>query len=129
MKDAEARDLLRAERVRVRQLLDGMVTATREDRTAANEDGDMTDSAAPLTTEETDDAVAESLRKRLEAIDRAEKRLESGTFGRSVRSGVVIPDDRLEADPTTELTIEEAQQEPSTETPVLEPSPMEGHVG
>ncbi len=114
MKDAEARDLLRAERVRVRQLLDGMVTATREDRTAANEDGDMTDSAAPLTTEETDDAVAESLRKRLEAIDRAEKRLESGTFGRSVRSGVVIPDDRLEADPTTELTIEEAQQEPST---------------
>jgi len=115
MKEAEARELLRAERVRVRQLLEGTVTAAQDDRTAANEPGDMTDSAAPLTTEETDDAVAESLRKRLEAIDRAEKRLENGTFGRSVRSGVVIPDDRLEADPTTELTVEEAQQEPSSD--------------
>jgi DnaK suppressor protein len=115
MKEAEARELLRAERVRVRQLLGETAVATRDDRDAANEPGDMTDSAAPLTSEETDDAVAESLRKRLEAIDRAEKRLENGTYGRSVRSGVVIPDDRLEADPTTELTVEEAQQDPSSD--------------
>ena len=111
MKDAEARELLDAERARVRQLLDGMVTAAAEDRTAANEPGDMSDSAAPLTTEETDDAVAAALRERLEAIDRAEKRLKDGTFGRSVRSGVVIPDDRLKADPTAELTVQEAQRE------------------
>ena len=29
--------------------------------------------------------------------------------GRSVRSGLPIPDDRLEADPAAELTIEEAR--------------------
>ena len=30
--------------------------------------------------------------------------------GRSVRSGAPIPDERLEADPAAELTVEEAQQ-------------------
>ena len=114
MEEARARELLRAERVRVRHLLRGVVAATADDRTAANEPGDMSDSAEPLTAEETDDAVAEALRGRLQAIERAEKRLEDGTFGRSVRSGVVIPDERLEADPTAELTVEEAQQEPSS---------------
>ena len=114
MDDAHARELLRAERARVRQLLDGMVAASKDDRTAANEPGDMSDSAAPLTSEETDDAVVEGLRARLYALDRADKRLEEGTFGRSVRSGIAIPDDRLEADPTAELTVEEAHQEPSS---------------
>jgi DnaK suppressor protein len=56
-----------------------------------------------------DDAIAESMRDRLAAIDRALKRLDDGTFGRSVRSGLPIPDDRLEADPAAELTIEEAR--------------------
>ena len=31
----------------------------------------------------------------------------AGTYGRSVRSGVAIADDRLEADPAAELTVEE----------------------
>ena len=47
---------------------------------------------------------------RLAAIVRAEHRIEDGTFGLSVSSGVPIPDDRLEADPAAELTVEEAQQ-------------------
>jgi DnaK suppressor protein len=112
MDDDDARKLLRAERTRVQQLLDATVTAGQDDRTAANEPGDMTDSAEPLTTEETDDAVAVGLNERLEAIRRAEQRLDEGTFGRSIRSGLVIPDERLEADPTAELTVEEAQREP-----------------
>ena len=36
-------------------------------------------------------------------------RLDDGTYGRSVRSGQPIPDERLEADPAAELTIEEAR--------------------
>ena len=56
-----------------------------------------------------DDAIAESLRDRLDAIDRALRRLDEGTYGRSVRSGVPIPDERLEADPAAELTVEEAK--------------------
>jgi DnaK suppressor protein len=47
---------------------------------------------------------------RLAAIDRAEARLQAGTYGRSVRSNVPIPDERLEADPAAELTTEEAEQ-------------------
>ena len=53
--------------------------------------------------------MVDGLRDRLEAIARAEQRLADGTFGRSIRSGAVIPDERLEADPATELTVEEAQ--------------------
>ena len=46
---------------------------------------------------------------RLDAIERALHRLDDGTYGRSVRSGDPIPDERLEADPAAELTIEEAR--------------------
>jgi DnaK suppressor protein len=62
-----------------------------------------------LTAEATDGAVAEQLRARLDAIDRALARLEAGTYGRSVLSGKPIPDQRLEADPAAELTVEEAR--------------------
>jgi DnaK suppressor protein len=110
MDDEKARALLHAERTRVQQLLDATVGAGRDDRQAANEPGDMTDSAEPLTAEEADDAIAVSLRERLEAIRRAEQRLDAGTFGRSTRSGQAIPDSRLEADPAAELTVEEAER-------------------
>jgi len=56
-----------------------------------------------------DDAIAESLRSRLDAIERALQRLDDGTYGRSVRSGEPIPDERLEADPAAELTVQEAR--------------------
>jgi DnaK suppressor protein len=109
MDDDRARELLASERLRTERLL-ADVTAEREaDRTAANQEGDMFDSAEPLTEEGTDDSIAAELRSRLDAIDRAEKRIDAGTYGHSVRSGVAIPDDRLEADPTAELTVEEAQ--------------------
>ena len=110
MDDDEARELLRAERARVQQLLGETVGSGLDDRAAASEPGDMTDSAEPLTTEQTDDAIAATVRERLEAIERAEQRLAAGTFGRSVRSGLPIPDDRLRADPAAELTVEEAGQ-------------------
>jgi DnaK suppressor protein len=45
-------------------------------------------------------------------VGRAEQRVEAGTYGLSVRSGQRIPDDRLDADPTAELTVEEAAEEP-----------------
>lgn len=108
MDDSEARELLTVERDRVQRLLDETATLARADRSAADEPGDMSDSAAPLTTQEGDDAVAAGLRQRLEAIDRADQRLTEGTYGRSIRSGVVIPDERLRADPSAELTVDEA---------------------
>jgi DnaK suppressor protein len=110
MDEERARTLLRAERDRVAQLLRDTTGAGQDDRAEANQPGDMTDPAERLTAEEGDDAIAAGLRDRLAALDRAERRLEDGTFGLSVRSGIAIPDDRLEADPAAELTVQEALQ-------------------
>ena len=107
MDDARARGLLREEQARVERLLQELTRAGEEDRDATRETGDMADPAQPLTDEQTADAIAAGLRDRLTAIERAEARLEAGTYGRSVRSGTPIPDERLEADPAAELTVEE----------------------
>jgi DnaK suppressor protein len=107
--DAErARALLAAERAEVQRLLGDLNTARDEDRAAERETGDSGDPAQPLSAEGVDDAIAEGLRERLAALDRAAQRLTDGTYGRSVRSGDLIPDERLVADPAAELTIEEA---------------------
>jgi DnaK suppressor protein len=108
--DARARELLAAERRRVEQLLHEAIEAGQQNRSAANESGDMADPAEPLTSEQVDDAVTAGLRDRLGAVERAEARLREGIYGRSVRSGLRIPDERLEADPAAELTVEEAAQ-------------------
>src|SRR6266568_3424050 len=97
MDQDRARSLLIAERDEVQGLLKDAETA------------DTGDAAQPLEAEGQDDAIAESLRNRLDAIERALHRLDDGTYGRSVRSGEPIPDERLEADPAAELTIEEAR--------------------
>ncbi len=110
MNDDEARELLRTERARVESLLDEAVRSGLDDRLAAGEPGNRSDTAEPLTSELTEDAVVAGMRDRLEAIGRAEARLAAGTFGRSVRSGTPIDDDRLRADPAAELTVEEAQR-------------------
>ena len=109
MDEQRASELLRAERARVQESLDRVAASGRGDLAATNEPGDIGDRAERLTAEEIDDAVAAALRARLAALDRAEKRLRDGTYGRSVRSGAPIPDARLEADPAAELTVEEAQ--------------------
>ena len=112
MDQREARARLDAERTEVQDLLRSTDAAVRQDRDAeddAGESGDVSDPAQPLTQEGVDQAVAASLRDRLAAIDRALKRLDDGSYGRSVRSGVPIPAERLEADPAAELTIEEAR--------------------
>ena len=110
MDNERAGELLRAERARVEDLLSRSDPTVRADREAAIEPGDWADPAVALTAEGVDQAVVDSLRERLAAIVRAEGRLEEGTYGKSIRSGVPIPDERLEADPAAELTVEEAQR-------------------
>lgn len=109
MDEARAKALLDAERVEVERILRSLGAARQQESAAERETGDAADRAEPLTAEGIDDAVIASLRDRLTAIERAERRLAAGNFGQSVRSGLPIPDDRLEADPTAELTVEEAQ--------------------
>jgi DnaK suppressor protein len=111
MDQDRARTLLRTERDEVQGLLKDAEEGGAEDRQSEvdSESGDNSDAAQPLTAEGMDDAIAESLRSRLDAIDRALHRLDDGTYGRSILSGDPIPDERLEADPAAELTIEEAR--------------------
>ena len=101
MDQDRARSLLIAERDEVQGLLKDAETAGQDDRQAEvdSEAEDEADAALALTEEGQDDAIAESLRSRLD----------DGTYGRSVRSGAPIPDERLEADPAAELTVEEAR--------------------
>ena len=111
MDEAQARARLQAERAEVTGLLSETESAEQQDRATEDEEaetGDSADAAQSLTAEGMDDSTAETLRDRLAAIDRALRRLDDGTYGRSVRSGVPIPDERLEADPAAELTVEEA---------------------
>ena len=110
MDDARARALLQEERVKLQRLLDGARAAGRSDREAVDQDAGSSDAAELLASQGTDDALTAELRDRLAAVDRAEERLDAGTFGRSIRSGHTIPDDRLEADPAAELTVDEANQ-------------------
>jgi len=111
MDSERARSLLTAERDEVQGLLKDAETAGQEDRVAEvdSESGDIEDAAQGLTAEGMDDAITESLHNRLDAIERALQRLNAGTYGRSVRSGEPIPDERLEADPAAELTVQEAR--------------------
>ena len=112
MDEAQARARLQAERAEVTGLLSETESAEQQDRVTEDEEaetGDSADAAQSLTAEGVDDSTAETLRDRLAAIDRALRRLDDGTYGRSVRSGVPIPDERLEADPAAELTVEEAR--------------------
>ncbi|MEP7019779.1 MAG: hypothetical protein ABI808_03940 [Pseudonocardiales bacterium] len=109
MDEARARTLIEAERAAVQRLLRDTSSAGQDDRTAEQDIGDSADSAQPLTTEGVDDAVAASLHERLAALDRAEERLTAGEYGKSLRSGRPIPDERLEANPAAEFTVDEAE--------------------
>jgi DnaK suppressor protein len=105
MEAERARSLLDAERTRVQQLLADLGTDRTDDHEAER---DAAYPAQPLAQQGVDDAVAAGLRDRLAALDRAVQRVEDGSYGRSIRSGAPIPDERLEADPAAELTVQEA---------------------
>ena len=110
MDQAQARALLAGERARLQWLLQ----AEASDPPPA-ELGDDVDDADRRNAEQTSTAVGQLLRARWAALQRAEARLAAGRYGRSVRSGQPIPDERLEADPLAELTVQEAAAaEPST---------------
>jgi DnaK suppressor protein len=108
MDNEKAAELLQGERARVLELLHGADQATLDDRAGASAQGDMSDPAESLVNEQEENAIILALHERLVAIERAEQRILDGTYGRSVRSGLPIPADRLEADPAAELTVEEA---------------------
>jgi DnaK suppressor protein len=109
MDESRARALLRAERAEVTALLQEAEKSASDDRESVDSPGDFGDAGELLSEEAEDEAIAADLRERITAIDRALARLEAGSYGRSVLSGKPIPDERLEADPAAELTVDEAR--------------------
>jgi DnaK suppressor protein len=109
MDESRARALLRAERAEVAELLREAERDADSERESGQGPQDYADAAGVLSGEAEDEAIADDLRQRIAAIDRALARLEAGTYGRSVISGKPIPEERLEADPAAELTVEEAR--------------------
>jgi DnaK suppressor protein len=99
-----AHELLAAERARIERALAGRAHA---DTGEESDDLDPSNLAAELAQEELDEGLADDLRAELAAVEQAEARLAAGTYGLSVESGKPIPDERLEALPTAERTVEE----------------------
>ena len=106
MDPERARELLAAERQRIERALN---RRGHEDDGDDDYEVDEADSASDLYQGELDEALADDLRNQLAAIERAEQRLAAGTYGLSIESGEPIPDERLEALPAAELTVEEEQ--------------------
>jgi DnaK suppressor protein len=99
-----ARELLAAERERIERALAG--AAHRNDDDTADQD-DAGNLASDLYQDEWDEGLREELRGELAAVERAEARVNAGTYGLSVESGQPIPDERLEAVPAAERTVDE----------------------
>lgn len=103
--DAErARTLLAQERERIERSL---ARLRREDTGEPADEKDPGNLASELYQDELDEGLADDLREELAALERAEARLAAGTYGLSIESGKPIPDERLEALPTAERTVEE----------------------
>ena len=107
MEPERARELLARERAQIEASL-RMHSGEPLESDAEVEPGDEDDES--LYQDELDAGRVQELRERLAAVERAEKRLRDGTYGLSVLSGEPIPDARLEARPTAELTVEEQQR-------------------
>jgi RNA polymerase-binding transcription factor len=104
MDPARARELLAAERARIERAL---ARLGHEDTGEPADDEDPANLASELYEDELDQGLADELREELAAVERAEARLTDGTYGLSIESGKPIPDERLEAVPAAERTVEE----------------------
>jgi DnaK suppressor protein len=104
----QARELLARERRRVEGALDRL--RREPDEELSHLDQHPADEGTELFEEERDEGLANRLQEELAAIERAERRVEEGTYGVSVESGEPIPDERLVAVPWAERTAEEQKR-------------------
>jgi DnaK suppressor protein len=102
-----ARELLSRERERIESELRALRGDRGGDGELSGVDQHTADAGSELFENERDQSVIDRLERELDAIARAERRVEDGTYGISVESGQPIPDGRLEAVPWAERTAEE----------------------
>jgi DnaK suppressor protein len=109
MESDRARQLLRQERERIEQAMANLAERDGDAQSYQDEPGER--GSEDLYQSEFDAGRAEDLAEQLAAVDRAEARLAAGTYGLSVQTGEPIPDERLEAFPTAEHTVDEPDRE------------------
>lgn len=110
MKPERARELLHRERERIEREIAAVEGEGPEEGDDRAEPGDL--NSENLYQDELDAGRLQDLRRKLADVERAEVRVGAGTYGLSVQSGKPIPDERLEAFPTAELTVEEQEHRP-----------------
>ncbi|MGA3031558.1 MAG: TraR/DksA family transcriptional regulator [Candidatus Limnocylindrales bacterium] len=111
MNEPRARELVARERARVESVLAELGGEIRaEGYLGRQQPGDRADAGSARETESVSVALTADLREQLAAVGRAEERIARGTYGRSVESGIPIPEERLEAEPLAERTVEEQRQ-------------------
>ena len=106
MEPDRAKELLGRERTRIERALRD-VGPVDDGELATENDQHLADRASDTYENSYEQGLAEQLRDELAALERAEARLAEGKYGLSIESGDPIPDDRLEAQPLAERTIEE----------------------
>ena len=104
MDPERAAELLRAERQRLERSLAARRHQDDGEEPDVEDPGNL---ASDLYQDELDEGLRSGIEAQLAAVERAEQRLEAGTYGLSVESGEPIPDERLEISPAAELTVEE----------------------
>ena len=106
MDEARARGLLAGERERIEEALRSASIEANDELSTT----EMADDASDTYQNEYDQGRIDDLKNQLGAVERAEERLQEGTYGLSIESGDPIPDARLEANPTAERTVEEEER-------------------
>jgi DnaK suppressor protein len=102
-----AHRLLQRERERIESSLAAKAVIRKGEVEEIETATEVAEDAEMIEEEQVDDALAETLREEMAAVERALRRLEEGTYGYSIESGEPIPAGRLEAIPWAERTAEE----------------------
>jgi DnaK suppressor protein len=108
--DRRAQQLVAAERTRIEAALRELTGEIRAEGALERQQEGESDTGSELASEMVDEAVVQHLEAELEAVARAEARIRAGTYGLSTESGAEIPDERLEAEPLAELTVDEQRR-------------------
>ncbi len=100
-----ARGLLTAERERLSETLAAVTADVDAQKESMSElssyDQHPGDLGSDTFEREKDESIVESVRASLDDVDAALARVDDGSYGRCVRCGETIPDERLEAVPAT----------------------------
>jgi RNA polymerase-binding transcription factor len=110
IEEAHARKRLQQERERIERALADLERVRTSELEEIETSTDPFEDGELIEDKQVDDALAAQNRAELDAIERAERRLEDGTYGFSVESGEPIPAKRLETIPWAERTPEEQER-------------------